>query len=302
MEKIPHHITVCICTYKRPVMVVRLLHELTKQRTDDLFTYSAVVVDNDASESARQAVEEVRKEVRFSIDYFCEPEQNIALARNKAVQNSTGDFLALIDDDEIPHQGWLLKLYLSIFSYNADGVLGPVMPYFEVDPPLWVVKSKLCERTSFASGTRIENPRDTRSGNVLLRKSIMAGDDKPFDYLFGKTGGEDVDFFKRMMNKGKVFFWCNEAPVYETVSQDRMKRTYFMKRALLRGVVSSKHISLMSGSALKSVLAFVLYTAALPLLFVMGQHWFMKYLVKDCDHIGKLMALCGIKLVKERSF
>jgi glycosyltransferase involved in cell wall biosynthesis len=300
MEKQLHHITICICTYKRSVMLVRLLKELHKQRTDDVFTYSAVVVDNDTAESARQVVEDARKEVRFSIDYFCEPEQNIALARNKAVQNATGDFLALIDDDEIPNQDWLLDLYHSILAYNADGVLGPVLPYYEIDPPGWVVKSKLCERKSFPTGTRLVNPRDTRSGNALLRISIIAGNDKPFDYLFGRTGGEDVDFFRRMLNKGKVFIWCNEAYVREAVPPDRLKRMYFIKRALLRGVAGSKNASLMSISALKSVLAFVLYTAALPVLLVMGQHWFMKYLIKDCDHIGKLMALCGIELVKER--
>jgi glycosyltransferase involved in cell wall biosynthesis len=302
MEKTPHHITVCICTYKRPVMLIRLLRELDKQRTDHVFTCSAVVVDNDASESARQAVEDVKKEVRFPIAYFCEPDQNIALARNKAVQNATGDFLALIDDDEIPQQEWLLELYKSIHAYNADGVLGPVLPYFEIEPPRWVIKSKLCERESFTTGYRIENPRDTRTGNVLLRKSTVSGDDKPFDHKFGRTGGEDVDFFKRMMSRGKVFIWCNEAYVREAVPPERLTRMYFIKRALLRGVTSSKHASLLSISALKSAVAFVVYTLALPVLLVMGQHVFMRYLVKDCDHIGKLMALCGIKLVKERSF
>src|SRR4030067_157327 len=94
MEQKLHHITVCICTYKRPEMITRLLKGLQNQRTDNLFTYSAVVVDNDAAESAKQAVQDIKKESCSSIDYYCEPDQNISLERNKAVQNASGDFPA----------------------------------------------------------------------------------------------------------------------------------------------------------------------------------------------------------------
>jgi len=301
MERELDHITVCICTYKRPEMLARLIKEIQNQNSDHLFTYSVVIVDNDSAQSARHVVEDIGEESGIAIDYYCEPEQNIALARNKAVQNAAGNFLAFIDDDEVPSREWLLALYRSVHEFNADGILGPVLPSFESEPPQWVIKSRLCERKSFKTGTVIKNPRDTRTGNALLDRNIFLGDKPPFDRRLGKTGGEDVDFFRRLMEKGKVFVWSNEAHVYETVPQHRLKRMYFIRRALLRGVVSSKHISLVSISALKSAIAFILYTSALPVLLVMGQHLFMKYLVKDCDHIGKLMALCGIDFVKERS-
>lgn len=41
------HISVCICTFKRPSLLLRLLKELAGQETQGLFTYSIVVVDND---------------------------------------------------------------------------------------------------------------------------------------------------------------------------------------------------------------------------------------------------------------
>jgi hypothetical protein len=34
---------------------------------------------------------------------------------------------------------------------------------------------------------------------------------------------------------GHVFRWCNEGLVYETVPQERWKRSYLVKRAMLRG-------------------------------------------------------------------
>jgi hypothetical protein len=49
----------------------------------------------------------------------------------------------------------------------------------------------------------------------------------------------------------------------------------------------------------KSVIAVPAYTAALPVALVCGHHWFMTLLVKICDHMGKLLALVGINLIKE---
>ena len=69
-------------------MLTHLLCELQHQKTDKLFTYSLTVVDNDYAESAKKIVETIMNESSIDIDYYCEPEQNIALARNKAVQNA----------------------------------------------------------------------------------------------------------------------------------------------------------------------------------------------------------------------
>jgi hypothetical protein len=123
-----------------------------------------------------------------------------------------------------------------------------------------------------------------------------------FDSKFGRTGGEDVDFFRRLIVlKRKLIVWNDEASVHEVVPEHRMTRIYFIKRALLRGAVSSKSVSVYSMSTVKSALAFVLYTIALPVLLLAGHRLFMKYLIKDCDHIGKLFAFIGITIIKERS-
>lgn len=295
------HICVCVCTYKRPQLLERLLNKLQGQRTGGVFTYSVLIVDNDHEQSAKSIVIAWKKKGLVPIDYYIEPEKNIAHARNKAVQNARGDFTAFIDDDEFPNEDWLLNLYKTCHEFHADGILGPVNPYFETEPPQWIIKGKLCERESFQTGTRIRNPKYTRTGNVLLNRDIFVDKENLFDPRFGKTGGEDVDFFKRMIQKGNVLVWCNEACVNEIVPPERFKRSYFLKKALLRGVANSKKVSFFSFDAFKSVVAFILYTPALPVL-LLRHDLFMKYLIKDCDHIGKLLALCGLKIIKERTF
>jgi hypothetical protein len=103
-----------------------------------------------------------------------------------------------------------------------------------------------------------------------------------------------------MLERGSIFIWCNEAVVYETVPPERFTRSYYLKRALLRGAVNSKKTSLFTLDILKSLIAFLLYTVTLPIFLLMGQHIFMQYLIKDCDHIGKLLGVFKVNLPSNR--
>jgi glycosyltransferase involved in cell wall biosynthesis len=285
------HISVCICTYRRPQFLKRLLAELARQQTEGLFAYSIVVADNDRTESAKSVVTEFQSASPIEITYCVETQQNIALARNKALANASGDFIAFIDDDEFPAGDWLLTLFKTCGKYRVDGVLGPVKPYFEQDPPRWIIKGKFFDRPTHDTGFIIDWT-EGRTGNVLFRKRILDGIGEPFKPEFG-SGGEDRNFFMRMMERGHVFAWCDEAVAYEVVPPVRWKRSFMLRRALLRGKMSLNHKSIARGGIIKSVVAVSLYSIALPFLLVLGHHNFMKYLIKLCDHAGRILAFLG---------
>jgi len=283
------------------MLLRRLLEDLQHQITNQAFTYAVVIVDNDNEQSAKIVVDSFRNRSQMSVDYYNVPEQNIALARNKAIQNSRGEFVAFLDDDEFPINTWLYSLYMTYKQYKANGVLGPVKPHFETDPPDWIVKGKICERKSFATGTIIKKYSDTRTGNVLFEKTIFNAKKQPFNPSFGKTGGEDVDFFRRMMEKGFSFVWCDEAVAYETVPSERLTRKYYLKRALMRGRVAFLHppLKIKLLGVTKSTAAIIIYSCMLPFCFIAGQHVFMKYLIRYCDHLGKVATAIGIEVVRE---
>ena len=295
-------ITVGICTYKRPHLLEKLLLELDKQYTGDLFQYTAVIVDNDCSRSAEATVTAIKRNCSFDISYIVEPERGISQARNRVVKNVRGAFLAFIDDDEYPSERWLFNLYNTIVRFKADGVLGPVYPYFDVPPPGWLLRSGLCFRKSFLTGTELHSPADTRTGNVLLSMRLFNDCLEPFDKRFGSTGGEDAHFFTEAINRKSKFVWCNEAPVYELVPQSRRTRRYYMQRALLRGTLNARKSKFLSVSTVRSLVAAFCYSFLLPFFLLAGHHHFMKYIVKNCDHIGKLFGLLKIEIVKDRGF
>jgi succinoglycan biosynthesis protein ExoM len=297
MEHRKDHISVCICTYQRPSMLLHLLERLKNQITDDLFTYSLVIVDNDYLQSAKPSVDFFRNNVVIDIDYYCEPEQNIALARNKAVQNAKGNFVALIDDDEYPNQDWLLILFKASNRYAASAILGPVQPHFAKAPPRWVIKGKFYERDRYETG-HVLRWQDTRTGNALLRKAIFDDPNSLFRREFGR-GGEDKDFFKRAAERDHVFVWCNEAPVFETIPPERCKRVFMLKRALLRGKATQGYSTFGKLSYMVSVIAVPTYALLLPFSLLGGQHFCIKLLTAQFEHIGRLLALLGFDVIKE---
>lgn len=285
------HITVCICTHKREAALKRLLHALDAQQRSTSFTYSIVVADNDQMRSAESVVSEFRSLNRVPIKYCLEPRQNIARARNKAIDNASGDYLAFIDDDEFPAGDWLLTLLKTCNQDHVAGVLGPVKPYFDQQPPKWVVQGRFYERETYPSGAAIDW-WNGRTGNVLLKRRILETNEPPFRPEF--RTGEDQDFFHRMIEKGHIFIWSNEAVVYEVVPPGRWKRRFLLKKALLRGSHSLLRPTFGVLDIAKSFIAVPIYIVALPFALAAKHSWFMSLLVRLFDHIGRLLALVGI--------
>jgi succinoglycan biosynthesis protein ExoM len=288
------HLSVCICTYRRPAFLARLLAALASQETGGLFNYSVVVVDNDRAESARAAVVPLAETYPVPLIYAVEPEQSIARARNRAVTSAHGDFLAFIDDDELPIRCWLLELFKTCITHRADGVLGPVKPHFDSEPPVWITRGKFYERASYPTGFVIEGGQG-RTGNVLLKRSLFRPGEPAFRPEF--VTGEDQDFFRRRIAEGHVFIWCSEAVAFEVVPPSRWRRSYLLRKALMRGRYSLIEPTFGVLDAGKSLVAIPVYGAALPLLAVLGHQYLMRCLEKLAYHLGKLLALLRLNPV-----
>jgi len=290
------HISVCICTYKRPEFLKRLLAELDGQDTEGLFTYSIVVADNDVQQSAKPVVTAFEATTAIPVTYCVEPRQNIALTRNRAVENTHGDFVAFIDDDEFPIKRWLVTLFNACNHHDVDGVLGPVNRYFDETPPKWILKGKFYARATYPTGLVIDW-RKGRTGNVLLRRNIFPSGELAFNPEF--RNGEDQDFFRRMIERGHKFIWCNEAIAYEVVPPIRWRRSFMLRRALLNGSMQPKTATFGVRDVLISIIAISVYTVALPFAMVLGHHRVMDLLVRMFDHLGKLLGFVGLNPIKD---
>jgi glycosyltransferase involved in cell wall biosynthesis len=209
---------VCICTFKRAGLITTLLEALERQTIDPAFSFDVVVVDNDEHRSSEAVVRGFARRGSLDVAYYCEPERSISLARNLAVRQAEGNLVAFIDDDEWPVDDWLVRLVRTLKGSGAHGVLGPVVPDFPTGAPAWLQKGRVLQRRRHKTGSRI-SASDARTGNVLLDRSRLGEGQLWFDPAFGRTGGEDTDFFARQFANGCVFIWCDEAVAYEVVRQ-----------------------------------------------------------------------------------
>lgn len=290
------HICVCICTYKRPQFLRRLLKGVGTQATGGLFTYSIVVVDNDYLRSAEAGVSSFAASSPIAVQYCVECEQNIALARNKAIENASGDYVVFIDDDEFPTEDWLLTLFKACKRYDVAGVLGAVKPHFEEEPPKWIVKGKFWQRPTPPTGSVIER-EEGRTGNVILKAGLFKGNQEPFRREF--RGGEDGDFFSRMIAQGHVFVWCNEAVVYEVVPPKRWKRSFILRRSLLQGSTFPLRPTFSNRHLATAVVAIPVYSLLLPVALMQGHHRLMTLLVKLAYHSGTVLTCLGIQVIRD---
>ena len=300
------HISICICTYHRNSMLERLLNKIKSQETGGLFNFSIVIIDNDPNGPAREIVNRVKERLGLDVQYDIEPQRSIPAARNRALNLARGNYLAIIDDDEFPSSDWLITLFKAIQTFDIDGALGPVFPFFEHEPPAWLIKGKFCERPVLRTGTLLEW-HQTRTGNVLLKRKVFDENGLRFD-LKWQTSGSDRAFFKEAIRLGYRFIAVEEAPVYEIVPPERWKKSYYIRRSIVHGYNTYKNsikgasLILKGSTALKSIIALILYTLALPLGTILGVAWYVKCLEKGAHHLSQLLARVGIELIKKRDF
>jgi succinoglycan biosynthesis protein ExoM len=225
-------VSVCIATYRRPDRLGSLLADLSRQK---VLPDQVVVVDNDAAGSAREVVQRyVELGAPFPVDYDIQPQRNIALTRNRTVALCVCEWLAFIDDDERAPEDWLSQLLTAVTQYQADGVLGPVVPSIPPDAPAWIRRGRFYDFPRMPTGGEVPLNR-MRFGNILLRAEPVRAQPGPFDLNYGLTTGEDADLLIRLVRAGARIIWCDEAIVHEPVEPARLSLRWLLQRALSGG-------------------------------------------------------------------
>ena len=194
------HIAICIATCDRPKLLRKLLAGIagltfTKCAIPEI---TVIVVDNDVSGTAREVCRSVV--LPWQLEYVLEPKRGIAAARNRSLREiGDADFVAFIDDDEVPRSTWLDELLWTQASFRADAVAGPVHPCFTEDVPGWIKNADFFDKPVHSNG---ESLAWCASGNVLLARNVLehvtAFDDR-FDFagydfqLAGRDGVFVID-------------------------------------------------------------------------------------------------------------
>lgn len=219
-------VLVCVCTYRRPIMLSRCLHSILEQGINRKFHMSIAVIDNDIAMSGWSACEAAMREIFLDTEimYFCEPERGIALARNRgidAAKEFKADYLAFIDDDDIAQPNWLSQLMSA--GPGCDAVLGEVLFMDYLLYPRWKRPSKIEGRGA---------------GNMLLSRAAFQR--FRFQPSLGLGGGEDGLYLAALIKAGLTIKRNKAAITFGGVHPAKMTvggildRAYWMSAANMR--------------------------------------------------------------------
>lgn len=260
------------------------------------------VVDNDALGSAAAITH--RHVGPWSIHYLVEPERGLSVVRNRLLDAAIAleaDYLAFLDDDEIAPANWLVLLWTALQQFDADIAVGPVfrIPWEVTSQPVHLVP----ERGRPTGST----PRKIACGNVLFARSVLGDPCPRFDQRLNFLGGEDHEFFARLVAAGAKAVWVQEAHAFEYQLPERQAWRYLAWRhfsdavaAVARERTSRPVIQVVIRYGIKAMgklLATLFAIVALPFA---PRRRARQGLARLAAGIGYLAGVCGYRIERYR--
>ncbi|MGB8366310.1 MAG: glycosyltransferase family 2 protein [Rhizomicrobium sp.] len=293
-------IAVAIPTFRRPAGLERLLAALARLETGA--KVEILVADNDAERhEGFDLCQRFKAHYRWRLDAIVVPERGIAQARNALVEHllahSNAQFVAMLDDDEWPHPGWLEGFLRVQRETAADALHGAILREFETTPGAWAVRCQGIAPLRDSSGPK---PMIEGTGNVMIARSCFEALEKPcFDPGFALTGGEDKDFFTRLRSLGKRFAWADEAVCHAFVPASRANFKWALLRAYRVGN-SDMRVFLKYAPGFEALLREAVKIAGAIVLFPLLELLALPFpdlraapLCKLCRAFGKIAAVFG---------
>jgi succinoglycan biosynthesis protein ExoM len=223
-------VSICIATHRRPEGLERLLASLADQKHAPPF--DVIVVDNDAARSGEAIA--ARFQDRLALSYLVEPVRGLAQVRNCAVAVARSPFMAFIDDDEWAVPEWLAAHARTAKASKADITVGPVRRVFADGVPDYIRNCGSFENVFYTDGA-ILPWHAVYGGNTFIRRDALPDLRAPFSSQFDLTGGEDVQLFKQMIERGARAIAAAHAVVFEYRSANRANLRWLVRRGLRNG-------------------------------------------------------------------
>ena len=235
-------LSVAICTYNRAALLNRVLDSLTNQ-TPSNYEVEILIVDNGSTDGTSQVVNQ-RQVLDNRIRYVVEREPGIAYARNCALAEARGEYLAFIDDDAWADPDWLEGLLAPIQSVSPrpECVVGPVSLVWEGSRPDWFpdrFESLLCRYEMGNVARFLDADGYLLTTNSLFhRETLLKLGGMRTDLGHKRKaliGGEDNDIFNRLIANGHRVYYQPTAHVNHPVPKERQTRRFLLRRLFWDG-------------------------------------------------------------------
>ncbi len=239
-------IAICVCTHDRSGALDTLLGALRdiELAALDPDLVELVVVDNRPNAETRAQCQAAARDLPIGLHYAEEAQPGLTYARNRAVSVALergAEFIAFIDDDDMPRPDWLLRLLERQAATGADLVFGTWV--LDENMPSWARESGIFrspgKHKSDNKKLRRYGLPDFASGcNMLATRGILervAAAGPVFDHAFCFIGGEDKDFFIRAQEMGAKLASANDSVINRNHEAERYTIRGLFRRGFKNG-------------------------------------------------------------------
>jgi glycosyltransferase involved in cell wall biosynthesis len=227
-------IAVAVCTYNRHDPLAVLLEALVAnaRRLLGRAAVGVVVVDDSKDGNARGVVESFADRFELGIAYRVSGRQNIAVARNLALETAMGigDWIAMTDDDCEPAADWLEALLDVQQRTGAEAVSGILKRRVPAGSPRWLTEEPFLEVGLWEGVDEGAEVTSAATHNSMLSgRWLEAHPEVRFDPRLGVTGGEDPVFYRTAHGAGLRIRYSRRAVVHENEPPSRATLRYQLR-------------------------------------------------------------------------
>lgn len=227
--------TVALCTHNHADRLVRTLADLPQIRMPKA-AWEFLVIDNGSRDVTSELLARHVWPAGWDVRVVREEKLGLSNARNRAISEARGEYIIFMDDDETANPDWLCAYERLIDAHKPDAFGGRIKVLFEEDfrPPWLSVEllGFLGELNLSESVVPLTDPATSfYGGNFGFRRTVCDAVGS-FDANLGRkgtdnTGGEEVDFYRRLLASGFKVWWTPEAVIHHRIQAEKLNRRYF---------------------------------------------------------------------------
>jgi len=270
--------TIVIPTFNRANLLREAIinvNEYTKHRTD----IEILIIDNNSSDNTFDIVEELMKS-NPSLLYFKEENQGLSYAKNRAIQEASGEIIIFLDDDIEIDEKWIDAILKPFDDMTIAVVGGKVLPH-KVQIPGWLPFKYYFLASIFDPGDEMALVSHVMGGNCAIRKEVF-DQIGVFDTALGRKGsvllsGEENDLYSRITQKGYEICFAPEAIIYHKINS-KLNPEYILNYAFFLGRSSANYEK--NNIVIKFIFKYLKNLVFFPYYFIKAV--ICKELVKNC--------------------
>ena len=240
--------TIAICTWNRSDLLDKTLVQMRRLAIPAGMNWEIVVVNNRCTDNTDEIL--ARHAESLPVRRIFEEQQGQSHARNAASLAARGELIVWTDDDVLVDRHWLGEMVAAAHSQPQMSFFGgPIEPWFETDPPKWLLDNWKAVNGAFAFrdlGTEpfeFDLKRLPYGANYAVRTAVQ----RQFLYnpqlgrvATGEIRGEETDVLHKLLAAGHRGQWVPTSKVEHFIPRERLTLDYI--RRFFHGIGQTEFI------------------------------------------------------------